>query len=170
MEFRLAFVASTGLAVVACGGPRLLPILPHGGPADLTGNAPLDVVTRAASTVDPMPVSGSGVFYGDVGPALRQAVLGETRRFAARHGVPNEFALTVELIDAQAEYARDRFGVALVVRGTLRRRSGNVFVGQTQAVCRESELVSPSDGARVVYRCMLRLGSTLEGWLEDVAP
>jgi hypothetical protein len=169
MTSRVVPAALVALALSACGGPRLVPILPHAGAPDLGTGAPLAIEARASGAVDPMSISGSSVRYGDVAPALRQAVLGETRRFGAGQTTPNELALAVELIEEQAEYARDRFSVALVVRATLRRRSGNVFVAQTQAVCRESALVTPPQGAPVVYRCMLRLGSTLEGWLEEVA-
>jgi hypothetical protein len=55
--------------------------------------------------------------------------------------------------------------VGLDVRATLRTRAGNVYLGQTQLGCREGGLVSAEQGAPVVYRCMLRVGRDLAGWL-----
>jgi hypothetical protein len=151
-------------------GPNLIPILPSGG-SSLPPSGALEVVARSPAALDPLPVAGSRVVYGELQTALTQAVLSGAGGWVARHVAerPGTFTLGVELIHAEAEYSRGRLGVALVARATLRLRSGNAFLGQTQAVCREAKLVSPADGAPVVYRCLERLGRNLGGWLEDVA-
>jgi hypothetical protein len=149
----------------------MIPILPSGNGL-LPPTGALEVVARSPAALDPLPVMGSRVVYGELQTALTEAVLVGASGWVARHAEAHAaaFNLGVELIHAEAEYSRGRLGVALVVRATLRLRSGNAFLGQTQAVCREARLVSPANGAPVVYRCMERLGRNLGGWLEDVAP
>ncbi len=74
--------------------------------------------------------------------------------------------MLVEVTGADAELERGgRVVVGLDVRATLRTRSGNVYLGQTQLGCREGGLVSADEGAPVVYRCMMRVGRDLAGWL-----
>lgn len=164
------FIFAVGSALTACGS-NLVPVLPLGG-TPLPSSGALEVVAHSPGALDPLPVSGSSTVYGDLQTALDQAILGGASAWLARHRDvrPATFNLGVELIHAEAEYSRGRLGVALVVRATLKLRAGNVFLGQTQAVCREAKLVSPSRGAPVVYRCMQRLGRNLGGWLEDASP
>jgi hypothetical protein len=153
------------LALVACGG-KLVPIVPD-GPGAGASAAPTDptfeVVARTVGVKDPLPVSGAGVTYGELETALAQAVL---RAVHPKH----ETTLTIELVAADADYARGRLSVSLVVRATLRARAGNAFVGQTQAVCHDGEILQPEQGARVVWSCMTRIGRDLGGWLDSAAP
>lgn len=169
MPRRALFIAVTSSLVAGCGS-NLIPIVPLGG-SPLPSSGALEVVARSPGALDPLRVAGSSVEYGELQTALDQAVLGGATAWVARHGAarPGTYSLGVELIHAEADYARGRLGIALVVRATLRLRSGNAFLGQTQAVCREAKLVHPADGAPVVYRCMQRLGRNLGGWLDDVA-
>lgn len=170
MSLRAFLIGAVSWVAAGCG-PNLIPILPSGN-GSLPASGALEVVARSPAALDPLPVAGSRVVYGELQTALTQAVMAGASRWVARHvGTPAAtFNLGVELIHAEAEYSRGRLGIALVVRATLRLRSGNAFLGQTQAVCREASLVSPAEGAPVAYRCMERLGRNLGGWLEDVAP
>lgn len=149
------------LALVACGS-KLVPIVPDGigsGASAAPNDPTFEVVARTVGVKDPLPVSGASVSYGELETALAQAVL---RSVKPRH----ETVLTIELVGADAEYARDRLSVSLVVRATLRAKNGNAFLGQTQAVCRDGEILPPEHGARVVWSCMTRLGQDIGGWLD----
>jgi hypothetical protein len=147
--------------VVACSS-KLVPIVPDGagsGASAAPSDPTFEVVARTVGVKDPLPVTGAGVSYGELETALAQAVL---RSVKPRH----ESVLTIELIAAEAEYGRERLAVAFVVRATLRAKSGNAFIGQTQVVCRDGEIIAPEHGASVVWSCMTRLGQDLAGWLE----
>ncbi|HEY8073712.1 MAG TPA: hypothetical protein VIF62_06380 [Labilithrix sp.] len=159
-------VAPVFLVALASCGTHLVPIVPDGmgaganaAPSDPT----FEVVARTVGVKDPLPVSGAGVTYGELEPALAQAVL---RAVHARH----DTTLTIELVAADADYAHGRLAVSLVVRATLRAKSGNAFVGQTQAVCHDGEILAPESGARVVWSCMTRLGRDISGWLDGLPP
>lgn len=118
-----------------------------------------EVVARAGSVKDPLPVSGSNVAYADLERALNQAVLRSVR---PKH----DHTLTVELVAASASFDRSRLSVSMVARATLRARVGNAFVAQTQVICRDAALVTPEDGAGVVTSCMAALARDLGGFLE----
>jgi len=152
------------MMLVGCGG-QLVPVVPDGGRDTGTSSAPSDpsfeVVARTASVKDPLPVSGGDVAYADLERALGQAVI---RAVHPRH----DQTLTVELVAAEAEYKRSRLSISLVARATLRTREGNAFVTQTQVICRDAALVTPENGASVVWSCMTRLGRDLSGWLDGV--
>jgi hypothetical protein len=154
------------MMLVGCGG-RLVPVVPDGARDTGTSSAPSDpsfeVVARTASVKDPLPVSGGDVAYADLERALGQAVI---RAVHPRH----DQTLTVELVAAEAEYKNSRLSVSLVARATLRTREGNAFVTQTQVICRDAALVTPENGASVVWSCMTRLGRDLGGWLDGVKP
>jgi hypothetical protein len=164
-SMRAIRLAALSLMLAGCGS-TLVPIVPDGAGAGASA-APSDptfeVVARTVGVKDPLPVSGAGVADGELETALTQAVL---RAVRPRH----DDVLTIELIAAEADYGRGRLSVSLVVRATLRAKSGNAFLGQTQVVCRDGEILPPEHGARVVWSCMTRLGQDLGGWLDGVAP
>jgi hypothetical protein len=121
---------------------------------------------------DPLVVRGSHIAYGDLGQALGIAVSAATAPWAASHrehpvARAGGWSVTVEIIGAEAALEPEgRVIVGLDVRATLRARSGNVYLAQTQTGCREAGLGSAEEGAPVVYRCMMRVGRDLAGWLE----
>ncbi len=151
------------LLATACGS-HLVPIVPDGlgaGASAAPSDPTFEVVARTVGVKDPLPVSGSGVTYGELEPALASAVVRSVR---PRH----DTTLTIELVATDADYARGRLAVSLVIRATLRAKAGNAFVGQTQAVCHDGEILPPESGARVVWSCMTRLGQDIGGWLDGL--
>lgn len=155
----LAFACS------ACGG-TLVRVVPDGaGNAGSTAAADpsFAVIAHVAGIHDPLPVAGSDVEFSDLANALTQAVL---RVVKPRH----DSVLTVDLIAGDARYRDTRLSASLVVRATLRSNSGNAFIAQTEAVCREGAIVDPDSGAHVIWTCMTHLGHDLSGWLEGLPP
>jgi hypothetical protein len=120
---------------------------------------------------DPLPVRGSDIVYGDVEAALGIAVSTATAPWADAHrehdvATHGGWTVLVEVIGADAELEPGgRVVVGIEARATLRTRNGNVYLGQTQLGCREGGLVSADRGAPIVYRCMMRVGRDLAGWL-----
>jgi hypothetical protein len=161
----------SGVGALGCA-TNLISVLPADAASHAHALAPLEVVARAPATFDPLSLPGSRVAYDNLESALARAVRSGATEWSAAHAAtkPRTFELAVELVHAEIEYARARLGVALVVRATLRRREGNEFLAQTQAVCRASALVPPERGGEVVYRCMEQLGGDLGGWLDGVSP
>lgn len=150
------------LLLTACA-PHLVAVIPatgvDTGTASASSDPSFEVVARTGAVKDPLPVVGSDVAYADLERALNQAVIHAVR---PKH----DHTLTVELVSAEASYAQARLSVSMVVRATLRARTGNAFVGQTQVVCRDAALVVPEQGASVVTSCMAALGRDLGGWIE----
>jgi hypothetical protein len=163
------------LGIAGCGvAPQIVPLLRTSGPPVVTspGDAsPLEVVSRSDGVRDPLPVRGSEIVYGDLESALGMAVSSATAPWAAAHrnhpvAKNGGWTVLVEITAADALLEPGgRLVVDLGVRATLRTRSGNTYLGQTQSGCREGGLVSADQGAPVVYRCMTRLGRELAGWL-----
>ena len=173
---RAALLATVTIAATACGAttPRIVPLLRAAG-APLTptpSNAtPLEIVSRGTAVPDPLPVRGSDMVYGDVESALGLAVSSAPVPWAeahrdypvAHHG---GWTVLVEVVGADAELqSGGRVVVGLDVRATLRTRNGNIYLGQTQLGCHEGGLRSADEGAPVIYRCMMRIGRDLAGWL-----
>jgi hypothetical protein len=159
----------------ACGGPpQIIPLIRTAGSPvtpPLSSSTPLEVVSRSTAVPDPLPVRGSDFVYGDVEAALGMAVSTAVAPWADSHrqdevGVHGGWTVLVEMVGADAVLeAGGRVVVGIEVRATLRTRNGNVYLGQTQLGCREGGLVSADRGAPVVYRCMMRVGRDLAGWL-----
>jgi len=168
-----AFVA-IAMGAGCAGVPQIVPLLRTSGapvaspPADAS---PLEIVSRSTGVPDPLPVLGSDIVYGDLESALGLAVSTATAPWADAHrehpvARSGGWTVLVEITDATALLEPGgRLVVDLGVRATLRTRSGNAYLGQTQSGCREGGLVSADRGAPVVYRCMTRLGRELAGWL-----
>lgn len=146
-------------SIVLLGCGQLVPVTPDG--VQDAGAANTAVTARTAGVRDPLPVMHSSVSYANLERALYVAVVRSVR-------LRREQTLTVELVDAEAEYAHDRLAISLVARATLRNVEGNAFVAQTQVLCREGAVVAPEAGGRVVWECMASLGRDLGGWLEGV--
>ncbi|MBV8760931.1 MAG: hypothetical protein JO257_26790 [Deltaproteobacteria bacterium] len=153
------------LALVACGGHRLVTVEPagpaHGGFSGT--DATFEVVPRLAGARDPLPVGNSDVAFVDLPRALGHAVL---RAVAPYH----DGVLTVELVRADADFNSARLSVSLVVRATLRSSIGNQFIATTTTVCHDGAITDPESGAPVLWSCMARIGSDLSHWLADVPP
>jgi hypothetical protein len=170
----LAVVAGIALALGcgACGSstPQLVPLL-RSAPVTPNINAPLEVVSRATAIADPLPVRNSPFVYGDLEAALGTAVSTAVAPWADSHrdtpvGRNGGWTVLVEVTGADAELEPGgRVVVGLDVRATLRTRNGNIYLGQTQLNCRDGGLRSADEGAPVVYRCMMRIGRDLAGWL-----
>jgi hypothetical protein len=133
---------------------------------------PLEVVTRSTAVRDPLPVDGSSVAFGDFESALGHAISSAAVPWADAHRDlrPEGWQLFVEVTGAEAEYSSGRMLVTVAVRATLRTRTDAVYLGQTEASCRDGGLVAPDQGASVLYRCMKRIGRDLTGWLGAVEP
>jgi hypothetical protein len=132
---------------------------------------PLEVVSRSTAVADPLPVRGSDVVYGDLETALGIAVATAAAPWAEAHrdhpvARQGGWTLLVEVVGADAELEPGgRMVVGIGVRATLRTRSGNGYLGQTQVACREGGLLSAEAGAPAIYRCLIRVGRDLAGWL-----
>jgi hypothetical protein len=171
----LAPLASLTLAssLVACASPpRIVPLLrTAGAPVVPSIDAPLEVVSRSTAIADPLPVRGSDIVYGDLETALGIAVSTAAEPWAVAHrqdavALHGGWTVLVEVTGADAELeAGGRVVVGLDARATLRTRNGNVYLGQTRLGCREGGLRSAEEGAPIIYRCMMRIGRDLAGWL-----
>jgi hypothetical protein len=164
------------MCVCACAGPpHIVPLIRTAGvpfTSTPTSATPLEVVSRSTAVPDPLPVRGSDIVYGELEAALGLAVSTASAPWAeahrdhavARHG---GWTVLVEVTGADAELEPGgRVVVGIDVRATLRTRNGNAYLGQTQLGCREGGLVSADQGAPVIYRCMMRVGRDLAGWLD----
>jgi hypothetical protein len=158
-----------------CGGRQIVPLLASAGvPITATpGNAvPLEVVTRSTAVRDPLPVSGTGVVYGDFEAALGHAVSSAAVPWADKNRGRRDggWQLFVEVIQAEAEHDGARFVVTIGVRATLRARIGGAHIGQTETACKDGGLVAAEKGAPVLYSCMTRIGRDLTSWLSAAEP
>ena len=172
-------LTAAAIAVAGCGAstPTLVPLL-QGAPLTPTppSGTPLEVVSRGAAVPDPLPVRGSDIVYGDLESVLGLAVSSATAPWAASHrdfdvAKHGGWTVVVEVIGADAELEHGgRVVVGIDVRATLRTRNGNVYLGQTSLGCHEGGLRSAAEGAPVMYRCMMRIGRDLAGWLGGGVP
>ena len=172
MRWGLAILALVA-GIAGCGSvPQIVPLIRTAG-APVTPNltAPLEVVSRGTAVPDPLPVRHSNIVYGDLESALGIAVSTASAPWALVHrddAVAHNggWTVLVEVTGADAELeSGGRVVVGLDVRATLRTRSGNIYLGQTTLACRDGGLVSAEQGAPVIYRCMMRVGRDLAGWL-----
>ncbi len=149
----------------------MVPLLSAAGiPLTHPTMAPLRVVTRSTAVQDPIRVRGSGVVYADVETAFGHSIASATVPWGDAHkrGSGEGWELFVELINADAQYDGDRLVVSFGVRATLRARSGNDYLAQTQTSCRQGGIVAPDKGAPIIYGCMMEVGRNLAGWLDGV--
>lgn len=170
----LLVLASLGWSA-GCGGRQIVPLLSSAGvpiTASPTNAVPVEIVTRSTFVRDPLPVSGSGVVYGDFEAALGHAVSSAVVPWADANRGRREggWQLFVEVIQAEAEHDGSRLLVTIAVRATLRARVGGIHIAQTETACRDGGLVSPERGAPVLYACMMRIGRDLTSWLAAAEP
>jgi hypothetical protein len=152
---------------------EMVPLLSAAGvPLTDPTEVPLRVVTRSTAVHDPLRLRGTGVVYGDIELTLGHAISSATVTWAKAHETATTakdgWELFVEVTNADASYEDERVVFSLGVRATLRARSGNDYLAQTQASCRQGGIVSPQKGAPIMYGCMMEVGRTLAGWLEGV--
>lgn len=169
----LAFLLS--LLATGCGSSSLeiVPLLSSAGvPITEPTTVPLRVVTRSTAVDDPLRMRGTGVAYSDIEGALGYAVSSATVPWAERHRAhptsKDGWQLTVEITTDDAAYDDPRVIFSIAVRATLRARAGNVYLGQTQASCRQGGIAEPGRGAPIMYKCMMEIGRDLAGWLDGV--
>ena len=135
----------------------------------------LEIVSGATTVPDPLPVRGSDVAYSGLERALGASLAWATAPWAeAREADParnKPLSLVVDVTHADARLeGGGRLLVEVDVRATLRTRSGNVYLGQTQAGCSEGDLASPDQGAHIIVRCLATVGHDLAGWLAGGVP
>jgi hypothetical protein len=150
----------------------MVPLLTAAGvPITDPTDVPLRVVTRSTAVHDPLRLRGTHIVYGDIETTLGHAVASAAGPWAKNHNSGNDkdgWELFVEVTNADAQYEDDRVVFSLGVRATLRARSGNDYLAQTQASCRQGGIVPPEKGAPIMFGCMMELGRTLAGWLDGV--
>lgn len=162
-------------ALAACGPvPQIVPLVKEGGASSAYAAgtwAPLEIVTRSTAISDPLPLRGTAYAYTELEEALGLSVIAATTPWATRHADDETarkggWTLLVELTSADAEVTTGgRVVIGIDVRATLRVRSGNTYLGQTQAGCREGGLVPAEQGSQVIARCLTQVGRDLAGWL-----
>jgi hypothetical protein len=171
---RTPAIAICALLVIGCEGSRQIVPLLHTSGVPLTPptSAPLRVVTRSTAVQDPLPMRGSDITYSDVESALGYAIASATVPWANQHrshpASKDGWQLFVEVTGADAQYDEGRVIFSVAVRATLHARAGNVYLGQTQASCRQGGVARPDKGGPVMYKCMMEIGRDLDGWLEGV--
>jgi hypothetical protein len=135
-------------------------------------DVPLEVVTRSTAVKDPLVVLGTDVSYADIEAALGHAISTATVPWAENHVAqrPGGWQLSVEVIEAKAEYEGGRLIVTMNTRATLRTRQDHDYLAQTQVPCRDAGLIPPENGAPIIYSCMSRIGRDLASWLGGVQP
>ena len=160
-------------SVLGCSeSTEMVPLLSAAGvPITDPTDVPLRVDTRSTAVRDPLRLRGTKVVYGDIETTLGHAIASAAAPWAKSHESEKNkdgWELFVEVTNADANYEDDRIVFSLGVRATLRQRSGNDYLAQTQASCREGGIVPPSKGAPIMYGCMMQIGRTLAGWLDGV--
>jgi hypothetical protein len=148
------------LALAACASPTFHLIRLVDGPRPESSRAALEVVNVSTAVREPLAVRGSDVAYDDLDLALGDALAAAARepRFAP-------FRISLEITDAKADFTDGRLSVRLTTRATLRARTDNAYVGQSQHVCSASDATDPGHGAPVVADCLAQLTRDLESWL-----
>ena len=161
------------LLAAGCGPIHVVP-LTAAVPVTELPPAPLEVVSRESGVSDPLHFSdgNSRVIFAGLEAPLGHAVATAAVPWAELHRSerPEGWQLLVELIQADVQRRSEQVVVTLGVRATLRTRTGNRYLGQTQAHCKQAALVAPSDAAPVFYSCMMNVGRELAGWLGGITP
>ena len=158
---------SLAVLVMGCSGSNVVSVLPAQPNIAQQRARPVRVTIDATTTHLPLAVAGANTSYGDVdhafARAIEHALEATSEELAHRKAQP--LGLAVELVEAHAEYSRDRLVVRMAVRATLRENSGNVYVAQTHAHATASAVVPPERGAPVVLDCTDSIADQLSGWL-----
>jgi hypothetical protein len=132
----------------------------------------MEITTRSAAVTSPLPLHGSDYAFTSIEESIGHVMAAAAAPWAAAHRAKNSdgWQLLVELWQAHAERRGPQITVVLGVRLTLRSRDGNQFIAQTQAHCKQSQLVDPASAAPIFYSCMTQLGRDLGGWLNGIEP
>ena len=169
---RFALTILLGATLGCSETTDMVPLLSAAGvPITDPTDVPLRVVTRSTAVQEPLRLRGTSVVYGDIETTLGHAIASAAAPWAKSHdsGKNKEgWELFVEVTNADASYADERVVFSLGVRATLRQRSGNDYLAQTQASCRQGGIVPPRKGAPIMFGCMMEVGRTLAGWLDGV--
>jgi hypothetical protein len=174
----VSLVAAGSLFSLAagCGGSStMVPLLSAAGvPVTQTPGKeiPLEVVTRSTGVIDPLPIEGTSVSYGDVETTLGHAISSAAVPWANAHRAqrPEGFQIFIEMTRAEASYHQGRLVVTLGARATLRTRANRTYLAQTQASCRQGSVIPLEQGAPVFFTCMEQMGRDLAGWLGQIEP
>ncbi len=128
----------------------------------------LEVLSHAAGVRDPLELHHGHVVYSGIDAPLVHSIANAMLPWARTTSTAHQ--LIVELTAADARLIAGRVQVTLAVRATMRERSGNRYVAQTQTHCQEKALFSDGNGAPAFYRCMTRIGGDLAGWAGGIKP
>jgi hypothetical protein len=124
--------------------------------------AALEIVTASTNVREPLQIHGAPEAFIELAPALREAVA------SVVDGSFSQWRLSLELTDANAEWSSGRLIVRMTARATLRSRTDNAYLAQSQHLCSASGLVEPRDGARVARDCLLELARDTGSWLQRI--
>jgi hypothetical protein len=162
---RLFRFAALPVLLAACGGPLVVPLRSavSAKASQASQQGLLEVVTQSNEASDPLPVSGTGVSYGDLESSLRHAVTA-----AAVPWRGEAWRISLDIITAEAQHARRRLEVSIGMRATLRAKHGNVYLGQMEAACRDAATVPADRGQEVFRSCLIQLGGAVSGWLGSI--
>jgi hypothetical protein len=153
----------------ACS-PSIVSVLPTQASAPLAATQPVSIRVDATTVRLPLVVSGGDVAFSDVDRALsrsvQKAILAPISKLTLAPST--HLDLQIEIVEAHAEYSRERLVVGLAARATLRRERGNAYVAQTHAHATASEHGPSSLGASAVLACTDSIASQLAGWLQGL--
>jgi len=152
------------LCVAACSATsaHLLPLRHFSGEQAAPSPGALEIVTASTTVKEPLEVRGASVAFVELAPALREAVASEV------DGSFQQWRLSLELVDATAEFNSGRLIVRMTARATLRARADNAYVAQSQHVCSSSGVVPEIDGAKVAHACLVELARDTASWLQRI--
>ncbi len=156
----------------ACGPAVLVPIATR--PAvEQTDPATFEILIRS-SIADPLPLRGSRVAYSQLGPALSQEISVAAQPWVARNRERAQktdgWQLLLGITEADASYRHGRARVNITLRATLRTRTGNQHLSQTQTYCQRTAEVAETAASTVFEACLHDLRTELSRWLGGVNP
>ncbi|MFT3842830.1 MAG: hypothetical protein QM723_37925 [Myxococcaceae bacterium] len=156
---RVLLVCVAGCSVTSA---HLLPLKHFGAEQVAPSPAALEIVTASTTVPEPLQVRGAPVAFVELAPALREAVATQV------DGSFQQWRLSLELTQADAEWSSGRLIVRMTVRATLRARADNAYVAQSQHVCSTASVVPPENGAKVAHACLLDLARDTASWLQRI--
>ncbi len=161
---RIARVLLVCVCVAGCSvtSAHLLPLKHFGVEQVAPSPAALEIVTASTTVPEPLQVKGASVAFIELAPALREAVA------SVVDGSFQQWRLSLELTQADAEWSSGRMIVRMTVRATLRAKADNAYVAQSQHVCSSSGVVPEVDGAKVAHACLLELARDTASWLQRI--
>ena len=157
--------AALSAFLAGCSGPIVVPLRSavSAKASHASQQGALEVVTQSNEASDPLPVTGTGVSYGDLESSLRQAVTAAAVPWRAE-----AWRISLDIITAEAQHAERRLQVTIGMRATLRSKHGNVYLGQMEAACRDAATVAADRGQEVFRSCLMQLAGAVSGWLGSI--